>query len=354
MADGDPQTAGIEPIHLEAAVLPRPALGPRQRMALRGRSPHNDAGAGDGHPRVVDHLAPQRPSPVEPDREEGLGPGRHADLVGPGDEAGREGHHRPLPGGHPLDGEGPRGVLEPAGEEAASPRSSSRGNRYTVRPAMGPPEAASTALPRIEASRLRTRSSSRSPGRTGTRSPGSQPGAPARRVRSRSSRWGSSHSPPVPLRAERIPPCDWRRRLRSNSNRGSGSVSTGCGSRTRVSNARGSFASALRTQEASEPGESQLSMPSSPERLDHALPDPRGGPAMTSYRLAEAARGMGRPGPRSELLDWMFRNATGSLWPAKPKWPRVRSLPGCALVVHELRHLGQVAVEDDGAVQLRP
>src|SRR5262249_51826904 len=33
-------------------------------------------------------------------------------------------------------------------------------------------------------------------------------------------------------------------------------------------------------------------------------------------------------GPPSVLMR-MLRNATGSLWPAKPKWPALRSLPGC-------------------------
>src|SRR5439155_23303070 len=31
----------------------------------------------------------------------------------------------------------------------------------------------------------------------------------------------------------------------------------------------------------------------------------------------------------SSLLISILRNATGSLWPANPKWPRGRSLPGC-------------------------
>ena len=47
-----------------------------------------------------------------------------------------------------------------------------------------------------------------------------------------------------------------------------------------------------------------------------------------------------------------LRKATGSLWPAKPKWPLVRSLPGCGFVGHELGDLAQVAVEDERAVQL--
>ena len=48
-----------------------------------------------------------------------------------------------------------------------------------------------------------------------------------------------------------------------------------------------------------------------------------------------------------------LRKATGSLWPANPKWPFVRGAPGCALAVERLlAGLGQVGVDNLEAVEV--
>ena len=49
----------------------------------------------------------------------------------------------------------------------------------------------------------------------------------------------------------------------------------------------------------------------------------------------------------------MLRNATGSLWPQKPKWPLVRAAPGCSLPSSGFsRTLARFGVENLKAVEV--